>query len=45
VPNAFEGWINTGAITDVSPDGRILVGYGAPLGGFRGYIVILGELP
>ena len=30
---------------DVSPDGRILVGYGAPLGGFRGYIVVLGEKP
>lgn len=45
VPDAFTGWINTGEITDVSPDGRILVGYGAPLGGFRGYIVILGEKP
>ena len=45
VPDAFQGWINTGEITDVSPDGRILVGYGAPLGGFRGYIVILGEKP
>jgi probable HAF family extracellular repeat protein len=45
VPDAFEGWINTGEITDVSPDGRILVGYGAPLPGFRGYIVILGEKP
>ena len=45
VPDAFATWINTGEITDVSPDGRILVGYGAPLGGFRGYIVILGEKP
>jgi probable HAF family extracellular repeat protein len=45
VPDAFRGWINTGEITDVSPDGRILVGYGAPLGGFRGYIIILGENP
>jgi probable HAF family extracellular repeat protein len=45
VPDAFQGWINTGEITDVSPDGRILVGSGAPLGGFRGYIVILGERP
>jgi probable HAF family extracellular repeat protein len=43
VPNAFATWINTGAITDVSPDGRILVGKGAALGGFRGYIVILGD--
>jgi probable HAF family extracellular repeat protein len=45
VPDAFATWINTGAITDVSPDGRILVGSGAALGGFRGYIVILGERP
>lgn len=43
VANAFETWINTGEITGVSPDGRILVGYGAALGGFRGYMVILGS--
>ena len=43
VPNAFATWINTGTITDISPDGRILVGYGAAIGGFRGYIVILGS--
>jgi uncharacterized membrane protein len=43
VPDAFERWINTGSITDISPDGRILVGYGAAIGGFRGYIVILGS--
>lgn len=43
VPDAFERWINTGTITDISPDGRILVGWGAALGGFRGYIVILGS--
>ena len=43
VPNAFETWINTGSITDISPDGRILVGYGAALGGFRGYMIILGD--
>ncbi len=45
VPNAFETWINTGTITDISPDGRILVGKGAARAGFRGYIVILGDLP
>jgi acyl-CoA synthetase (AMP-forming)/AMP-acid ligase II len=45
VPDAFETWVNTGAITDISPDGRILVGNGAARGGFRGYIVILGERP
>ena len=43
VPDAFATWINTGEITGVSPDGRVLVGYGAPLGGFRGYMVILGS--
>jgi len=43
VPNAFETWVNTGEITGVSPDGRILVGYGAALGGYRGYMVILGS--
>jgi probable HAF family extracellular repeat protein len=45
VPDAFETWVNTGAITDISPDGRILVGNGAAMGGFRGYIVILGDRP
>jgi probable HAF family extracellular repeat protein len=45
VPDAFETWINTGTITDISPDGRIVVGYGAALGGFRGYMVILGDKP
>jgi probable HAF family extracellular repeat protein len=43
VPDAFRLWINTGEITDVSPDGRILVGYGQATGGLRGYLVILGE--
>jgi probable HAF family extracellular repeat protein len=41
VPNAFEGWINTGFITAVSRDGRILAGYGAGPTDFQGYIVIL----
>ena len=43
VPNAFATWVNTGSITDISPDGRILVGKGAARLGFRGYIVILGD--
>lgn len=43
VANAFATWVNTGEITGVSPDGRVLVGYGAALGGFRGYMVILGS--
>ncbi len=42
VPNAFEGWVNTGFITGVSPDGRVLVGYGAGRRNFQGYMVILG---
>ncbi len=41
LPNAFDRWINTGFITDVSPDGRTLVGYGAGPTSFQGYIVIL----
>jgi probable HAF family extracellular repeat protein len=43
LPRAFDTWLRTGEITDVSPDGRILVGWGAALGGFRGYMVILGS--
>jgi probable HAF family extracellular repeat protein len=43
VPNAFEGWVNTGFITGVSPDGRVLVGYGAGPRDFQGYLVILGS--
>jgi len=45
VPDAFETYIRTGSIADVSPDGRVLVGRGAPPAGFRGYIVIFGEKP
>jgi probable HAF family extracellular repeat protein len=43
VPDAFRTWVNTGTITGISSDGRILVGWGAALGGFRGYVVILGS--
>jgi probable HAF family extracellular repeat protein len=42
-PDAFRGWINTGFLTAVSPDGRTLVGYGAGPRTFQGYIVILPE--
>jgi probable HAF family extracellular repeat protein len=45
VPDAFEGWINTGFINGVSSNGRILVGYGAGPSDFQGYIVILGANP
>jgi probable HAF family extracellular repeat protein len=43
IPNAFDGWINTGFITGVSPDGRMLVGYGAGRRDFTGYVVTLGS--
>ena len=41
VPDAFTGWVNTGFITGVTPDGRTLVGYGAGPTTFQGYIVVL----
>lgn len=43
VPSAFEGWVNTGFVTGVSPDGRVVVGYGAGPRDFTGFVVILGE--
>jgi uncharacterized membrane protein len=43
VPDAFRTWVNTGRVTGISPNGRILVGWGAARLGFRGYIVILGS--
>jgi probable HAF family extracellular repeat protein len=43
IPDAFDGWVNTGFVTDVSNDGRTLVGYGAGPKTFQGYIVILPE--
>jgi probable HAF family extracellular repeat protein len=43
VPGAFSTWVNTGTITGISPDGRILVGWGAAALGYRGYMVILGS--
>src|SRR5262245_53740315 len=43
VPNAFATWVNTGKITGMTPDGHILVGWGAAALGFRGYIVVLGS--
>jgi len=41
VPLAFEGWVNTGFVTGVSRDGRVIVGQGAGPRNFKGYIVIL----
>lgn len=43
IPDAFEGWVNTGFVTAVSSDGRTLVGYGAGPRAFQGYMVILPE--
>ena len=46
-PDAFEGHLNTGRITAVSPDGRVLVGHNGGLLGAanrNGFIVILPEL-
>ena len=44
MPDAFEGWINTGFVQSVTPDGRTLVGYGAGPTTFQGYMVVLPEL-
>jgi probable HAF family extracellular repeat protein len=41
VPDAFQGWVNTGFVTAVSRDGRMLAGYGAGPRDFQGFIVIL----
>lgn len=41
VPDAFQGWVNTGFITGVSRDGRLLTGHGAGPRDFQGFIVIL----
>jgi probable HAF family extracellular repeat protein len=44
VPDAFDDWINTGFVTGVSNDGRILVGFGAGPSTFQGYMVVLPAL-
>lgn len=44
VPTAFEGWVNTGFITGVSRDGRVLVGYGAGPRDFTGFVVIMPDI-
>jgi probable HAF family extracellular repeat protein len=40
-PDAFRGWVNTGFVTGVSPDGRTIVGYGAGPRTFQGYLITL----
>jgi probable HAF family extracellular repeat protein len=44
IPDAFEGWVNTGFVNAVTPDGRTLVGYGAGPRTFTGFMVVLPEL-
>ena len=44
VPSAFEGWVNTGFVRGITPDGRTLVGYGAGPRAFQGFMVVLPEL-
>jgi probable HAF family extracellular repeat protein len=44
VPDAFDGWVNTGFAIAVTPDGRTIVGYGAGRTAFQGYMVVLPEL-
>lgn len=41
IPDAFEGWVNTGFINAVSKDGRVLAGFGAGPRTFQGFVVIL----
>jgi probable HAF family extracellular repeat protein len=43
-PDAFLDWYNTGFVTDVSADGRVLVGSGAGPRTFQGWMVLLPEL-
>jgi hypothetical protein len=45
IPDAFALYHVTGSLTGITPDGRVIVGNGAPVGGYRGYIVILPETP
>jgi hypothetical protein len=44
-PRAFDGWVNTGFVTGMSRDGRVLVGFGAGPRDFTGFVVIMPDLP
>ena len=44
LPDAFKGWVNTGFVQAVSPDGKTIVGYGAGPTGFQGFMVLLPEM-
>jgi hypothetical protein len=41
LPDAFQGWVNTGFIVDVSRDGHVLIGHGAGPTDFQAYIILL----
>ena len=43
-PNAFDGWVNTGFVTGMTRDGRVLVGYGAGPRDFTGFMVVMPAL-
>jgi probable HAF family extracellular repeat protein len=43
-PTAFQDWVNTGFITGMSRDGRVIVGYGAGPRDFTGFVAILPPL-
>jgi probable HAF family extracellular repeat protein len=43
-PRAFENWVNTGFVTGMTRDGRVLVGYGAGPRDFTGFMVIMPQL-
>jgi uncharacterized membrane protein len=43
-PRAFENWVNTGFVTGMSRDGRVLVGHGAGPRDFTGFVVIMPPL-
>jgi probable HAF family extracellular repeat protein len=43
VPDAFQDWVNTGFANAVTPDGRVIVGYGAGRTAFQGFVVVLPE--
>ena len=43
-PDAFQDWVNTGFANAVTPDGRVIVGYGAGRTAFQGFMVVLPEM-
>jgi probable HAF family extracellular repeat protein len=43
LPDAFRGWVNSGFVQSITPDGRTLVGHGAGPTTFQGYMVVFPE--